>query len=244
MSILSGLGAKKSESTTSDVEKTPLGDSPALHTIESVEGANTSQANEERFEEAKDQNNEPLKQTGYQGFNSDPSAFDLGVGEKPELEGYQQVLAEDSAARHGVGNVENDTVYSCHPIQNLRVGPFTFEGTVLKLKGAALTAFEKLLKDMPLSEANNIRKIDSERVNAIVDQFKAHASQNFDSSVGRGAMEAMRGQFPLVGTQDVRTAHAAMSQTDQNVEVPVPADGVVDRDNADSEVKDESLDSK
>lgn len=118
-----------------------------------------------------------------------------------------QILAESQAATQG-GTMDAEAVFSSHPIQNFSLGRFQFENTLLRLHSAEDVAeFRKLRDKLPIYEQNVVKEIRSDVVDEIVEQriasMRANVTQNFDSSVGRAAMERLRSQVPAVGTESV-----------------------------------------
>lgn len=186
--------------------------------VASGDANNGPKATQDRLDQS-----EGLKdmQVDRYGRASDRSASDLGVetGEKTELE---RELAIQSMAAGGATIPEGEVVYTSHPIQNLHLGPYQFENATLRLNGDQVGKFEELLDKLPLTERNRIAKIDHSAVNRIVEQ---RATQQFDSSVGRAAMEELARNFPKIGMQPVGepvpTAHVGASQMDNNIETPL-----------------------
>jgi hypothetical protein len=139
------------------------------------------------------------------------------TGERAPID---EVLAEASAQRAvDTGAVsgaddQGGVFYTSHPIQSLNVGGFQFENASLRLEGDQVGEFQELLDKMPLVERSRIRKLDMARVDSIVES-RRNATKDFDSSVGRRALEALHATTPTIGIQDI--AHAANPQTDHNV---------------------------
>lgn len=121
------------------------------------------------------------------------------------------------------GAEEGETVYSSHPIKRLLIGRFSFEDGVLRLKGDDLAEFEKLLDSLPRGDRASVKKLDMDRVDAIVQQRRA-VQGAFDSGVGREALEKLHAESPTLGREDI--SHAALPQTDNNQPVPptIPVD--------------------
>lgn len=134
-----------------------------------------------------------------------------------------ELAAQRAVDRAGVATADSDeTIYTSSPADNFRLGRFKFENGVLRLKGEDLDDFEKLLNDprLPRSDRSMIRKIDMSRVDAIV-EARRQATTQFDSSLGREALERLHRESPTVGT--VPLGFEARPQQDHNVPVqPTP----------------------
>lgn len=154
------------------------------------------------------------------------SEIDVDMKQVEKVNATEDALA---AAKTGLGdNVE--VIYSSHPVKNFSVGPFQFERGILKFtgdesEGRTADDFESLLAQMPAVERLNIRKVDQGLAEEMVrnHQLVGGATKNFDSSVGRQALQQLHAESPLVGTEDV--AHALLPQQDNNRPV-VPTEPV------------------
>jgi len=161
------------------------------------------------------------------GLGPQTSAKDVGIDVKAAQEDdvIGEVLAEESAATQGGGGDNGEYLYSSHPIQNLTLGPWSFENTLLKVRAEDHDKFLKMLDNLPPQDRIVIRQLDVQSVNKIVESRLAQATQNIDSSVGRDAMAELRASIPKLGTEaidkDVTLGHVAQSQRDGNEERPV-----------------------
>lgn len=153
---------------------------------------------------------------------TDASASKLGV-EVDEHNDFQKEMAAQVAANAGAAKADGITTYTSHPISNLHLGPYHFENGLLRLESDQVGAFEELLEKLPLTESRHIAKLDLDKVDAIVQQRISSSTQQFDSSVGRAAIEELNKKNPRIGTEaldaPLRPAHAQQSQTDGNVEL-------------------------
>ena len=155
-----------------------------------------------------------------------PTAKEVGL----DIEGIQKAHAfEDGllAAKQGIGE-SDESVYSSHPIQSLQLGPYKFVKGVLKLSGNEARDFESFIETLPAVDRAGIRKVDL----GIAEQMaKDHAilggaTKQFDSSVGRDALERLHQLTPTVGRQDI--SHASLPQMDHNIPVvpTLPIEGL------------------
>lgn len=143
-----------------------------------------------------------------------------------EVEAERQSRTDDTlAANRAVssgaasgGSEDGVTMYSSHPIRNYQIGPYHFEDGVLRVEDDKIGEFEKLLASLPESERVNIRKLDMSKVDRIVQ--RRQASKQFDSGLGRDALERLHGAHPTVGTQAIdergNAAHEKIPQGDAN----------------------------
>lgn len=117
-------------------------------------------------------------------------------------------------------NEQNElVVFSCHPVQRLKIGRFQFEDGVLQLEGDDLKEFEDIIgsKSFPVFERNRIKKLSTSAVDAIVNRFRRdQATKQFDSGVGRDALQKLHQQTPTVGVKDI----AKESQERQEAQAP------------------------
>lgn len=143
--------------------------------------------------------------------------------------------AEVLAATHAIDAAgvseadEGEVIYTSHPITSFKLGRFQFENAVLRLTNEKdKSDFKKILEALQPRDRNMVRTISLDRVSEIIAQRQdVLATRQFDSSVGREAMDVLRGAIPTVGREDI--SHAARPQEDHNVPVvpnaPVDPDG-------------------
>lgn len=156
----------------------------------------------------------------YAGNTSDSSRATQQPPEANEVltdssNAVAEELAAQSAANRG-GIPDSQVVYTSHPILNLTVGPFRFENGTLKLPDASIDmpqdkqvdSFAALLKTLPLIEQHRIRLLDVGKVDQIVRDRQSIATRQFDSSVGREALERLHANTPTTGTEDLVAAGA------------------------------------
>jgi hypothetical protein len=187
---------------------------------------NGPEATQERLDQSNDLSKVGDEDQVYDRESTQAQTFtaeDAGVDTNANRDPITEAAALFSAADSGVSAEADEVVYSSHPIQNYQVGPYHFEGTVLKLNREQSAEFDKLLDSMPLTERRNVSKIDSGKVAQIVENRLGGATQQFDSSAGRDALERLRRENPMIGTQaiDGPTAHANLPQQDQNTDIPL-----------------------
>lgn len=133
------------------------------------------------------------------------------------LAGIDDASAMRAADAGVTGAAEGEVIYSSHPIQRFKVGRFVFENSVLRLNEQKdKDDFEQILKALSPRDRLNIRKLSLDKVDELVRQ-RAAATRQFDSSVGREAIEALRSDSPTIGREDI--SHAARPQADHNVPV-------------------------
>lgn len=159
--------------------------------------------------------------------NRDPSADDVGmdVERAQDEDVVGEGLATQAAADAGaVEQVDDDEIWSSHPMQNFSVGPFHFANSVLRLKSSQFDEFHNLLETMPANDRINIKKISLDRAKDIVNARLPTATKQFDSSVGRAALQQLKSDTPTVGT--VPVGFSNQPQRDNNQ--PVPVQPIVD----------------
>lgn len=132
----------------------------------------------------------------------------------------EEMAAQAAVSRAGfTGKQAGERIYSSYPMNNFALGRFRFENGILRLsKQEDIDEFEKLWKHprLPASDRNLITEINEDRVASIVES-RRQATQNFDSSLGREALNRLHQDNPTIGKEDV--AHAARPQQDHNVPV-------------------------
>ena len=216
------LGAKKADQTDANSTTTPADSSANTLTGAPAEpqGSDTfSLSDTQKMELDSDRTGDRQAST-----ITGSSESDNGTVEASDLE---KELAAQSAANSGAGvGDDGETVYSSHPIANYRIGRWQFENATLRLKGDDVSEFEKFREKLPPVERNVVKKLDTDRVNSIV-EARRQATQQFDSSLGRDALAKLHARSPTVGVQDI--AHEARPQQDHNVPVipqpPVDPEG-------------------
>lgn len=101
---------------------------------------------------------------------------------------------EDSKAVNG------ERVWTCAPIQQLKMGRFQFKKTLLKLSNAKdIEDFEKLLNSQPERERSRVKTISLAVAKKIVEARIPTATKAFDSAAGRRDPT----QAELIGTQEL-----------------------------------------
>ena len=183
---------------------------------------NGPKATQERLDQSADM--KPIEGKGYNPpADLAPTAKDLGVNPDANRDSLSKAFAEQAAAAVGVSSDSNEVVYSSHPIQQLFVGPYHFEKTILKLTPEQAADFDKLLESMPLTERKNIQKVSVDRVSDIVAARFPNGTQGIDTSAGRAALEALSKSFPKVGTESIEERMTAFTTgpLDGNTEIPM-----------------------
>lgn len=144
--------------------------------------------------------------------NHIPTASDVGIdpNDDSDLTDRQKAAAavtQDTAVQRAVsagvsGPADNIVkVYSSHPIQNFAIGRFRFEKSVLTLtKQEDADEFEKLLADIPAPDRLMVKELDLQAAETLVKNREQSATKQFDSSVGRQALEQLKAAAPTVGS--------------------------------------------
>jgi hypothetical protein len=153
----------------------------------------------------------------------EPTAGDLGIDRQEERSNPIEQVFADRAAAHAIESgavttADSSVQFSCHPISNLAIGPYQFTNSLLVLKPEEVAKFEELLDSMPLTESRKVFKVNTDRVDELIKMNQAQratGTKDFDSSVGRDALQRLQGQFPKVGTErlgDTQTSDEAAGQ--------------------------------
>lgn len=157
---------------------------------------------------------------------ADEAGIDIAAAQDPNASPENAVADLErniGAAQAGINTKTQGKTYSSHPVQNFAIGPFQFvKGVMTLLEGEAIDAFEELLDALPAPDRLMIKTVDLGKAEEIAANFlRGGATKQFDSSVGRAAMEKLAQQQQTIGDTDIE---APFGRDDAGNPLPNPAD--------------------